>query len=228
VIRGDEQIEGFNYNKKFAPVAKMTTVRTFLAVAAAKGWELHQMDVNNAFLHGDLDEEVYMRMPPGFQIANPNKVCRLQKSLYGLKQAPRQWFAKLSSKLLECGFTRSYAGYSLFVYKKGEKFMALLVYVDDIILIGNDSKLCTDFNSYLDQCFHIKDLGSLKYFLGIKVARNAQGLFLCQRKYALEIIDECGLLGSKPVDSPTELNHKLALASGKPLSNPTQYHRLIG
>jgi len=106
--------------------------------------------------------------------------------------------------------------------------MALLMYVDNIILTGNDSKLCTDFEFYLDQCFHINDLGALKYFLGIEVARNAQWLFLCQRKYALEIINECGLLGSKPVDSPIELNHKLALASGKPLSNPTQYRRLIG
>ena len=106
--------------------------------------------------------------------------------------------------------------------------MALLVYVDDIILTGNDPKLCIDFKSYLDPCFHIKDLGALKYFLGIEVARDTQGVFLCQRKYAMEIIDECGLLGSKPIDSPIELNHKLALASRKPLSNPTQYCHLIG
>jgi len=145
-----------------------------------------------------------------------------------LKQAPRQWFAKLSSKLVEYGFTCTYADYSLFTYKKGEKFMALLVYVDDIVLTSNDPRLCIDFKLYLDKCFHIKDLGSLKYFLGIEVARNAQGLFLCQWKYALEIIDECGLPGSKPVDSPIEMNHKLALASSKPLSNLTQYGRLMG
>ena len=225
---GDEQIKGFDDNETFAPVAKMTGGRIFLSVAATKGWELHQMDVNNAFLHGDLDEEVYMTMPQGFRASNPNKVCRLCKSLYGLKQAPHQWFAKLSSKHLEYGFNRSYAEYSLFTYKKGDKFMALLVYVDDIVLTGNDPQLCADFKAYLHKCFHIKDLGNLKYFLGIEVARSSQGLFLCQRKYALEIINECGLLGSKPAAFPIEQNHKLALASGAPLSDSTQYRHLVG
>ena len=228
VIRRDEQIGGFDYSETFALVAKMTRVRTFLAVAVTKGWDLHQMDVNNAFLHGDLDKEVYMTMPPGFCASNPYKVCRLRKSLYGLKQAPRQWFAKLSSTLLDYGFTHSYADYSLFTYKRREKFMALLVYVDDIVLTGNDSELCVSFKACLDKCFHIKDLGHLKYFLGVEVARNSQRLFLCQCKYALEIIDECGLLGSRPVDFPIEMNHKVALALGKPSSNHTQYRRLIG
>ena len=106
--------------------------------------------------------------------------------------------------------------------------MALLVYVDDLVLTGNDSQTCSQFKSYLSQCFHIKDLGILKYFLGIEVARSPKGIFLCQRKYALEIVDECGMLGSKPVAFPMETNHKLALATGKLLSDPTQYRRLVG
>ena len=171
VIRGDHQLEGFDYNETFAPVAKMTTVRCFLAVAVSKGWDLHQLDVNNAFLHGDLDEEVYMMLPPGFTCSTPHKVCRLQKSLYGLRQAPRQWFAKLSSKLREYGFIHSYADYSLFTYRKENVFMALLVYVDDIVLASNDHHACNEFKSYLHSCFSIKDLGPLKYFLGIEVAR---------------------------------------------------------
>jgi len=109
VIRGDEQVEGFDYHETFTPVAKMTSVQCFLSVAVAKGWELHQMDVHNPFLHGDLEEEVYMNFPPGFRTHKSIKVCRPRKSLYGLKQAPRQWFAKLSSKLLDYGFVRSYA-----------------------------------------------------------------------------------------------------------------------
>jgi len=90
----------------------------------------------------------------------------------------RQWFAKLSSKLLD--FMHSYANYSLFTYKKDGKFMALLVYVDDLVLTGNDPSICASFKQYLNQCFYIKDLKPLKYFLGIEVARNSQGIFLCQ------------------------------------------------
>ena len=145
VICGDEQVKGFDYHETFSPVAKMTSVRIFLTVAIAKGKELHQMDVNNAFLHGDLDEEVYMTMPPGFRTSNHHKVCCLYKSLYGLKQAPCQWFVKLSSKLLEYGFVRSYADYSLFTYNKNNKFIALLNYEDDLVLTGNDPALCACF-----------------------------------------------------------------------------------
>jgi len=186
------------------------------------------MDVNNAFLHEDLEEEVFMRLPPGFSSPGPDKVYKLQKSLYGLRQALRQWFAKLSFKLCAYGFVRSYANYSLFVYRKGEVFMALFVYVDDIILAGNNTEARTEFKSYLRTYFSIKDLGPLKYFLDIEVARGPQGLFLCQRKYVLEIIHEGGLLGTKPAEFPIEENHKLALVNGRLLTDATQYRRLVG
>jgi len=106
--------------------------------------------------------------------------------------------------------------------------MALLVYVDDIVLAGNDTNVCSEFKSYLYTCFGIKDLGPLKYFLGIEVARGPKGLFLSQRKYALEIVDQCGLLGSKPSEFPMEVNHKLALATGPHLVDVGRYHRLVG
>ena len=164
VIRGDQQIEWFDYGKTFTPVAKMTSVRCFLAVAVAtaKGWDLFQMDVHNALLHGDLDEEVYMIFPLGYWASQPNKGCWLRKSLYGLKQSPHQWFAKLSSKLMEYVLIRSYADYSLFTYHKGGKYMALMVYVDDLVFMGNDADTCRKFKEYLNNWFHIKDLGPLK------------------------------------------------------------------
>jgi len=105
----------------------MTSVKTFLYVAVAKGWELHHVEDNNAFLYGDLDEEVYMRLTPSFSASSPKKVCQLRKSLYGLRQAPRQLFAKLSSKLSKYGFVRSYVDYSLFTYRIGEVFLTLLI-----------------------------------------------------------------------------------------------------
>lgn len=228
VVFGNHQVEGIDYSETFAPVAKMSTVHTFLAVAAVKGWILHQMDVHNAFLHGDLHEEVYMKLPPGFEHSEPNKVCRLRKSLYGLKQAPRCWFAKLATSLTAYGFSQSLSDYSLFSYRSGDIQIHVLVYVDDLIISGNDSEAVDKFKKYLSSCFHMKDLGVLKYFLGIEVARSAAGISLCQRKYALDIIAECRLLGSRPTTFPTDLNHKLGSSTSPPLEEGEQYRRLVG
>ncbi|CAM8895988.1 unnamed protein product [Rhodiola kirilowii] len=183
----------------------MSSVRLFLSVASIKGWELHQMDVHNAFLHGDLHKEVYMRPPPGFTAPN-GKVCRLLKSLYGLRQAPRNWFAKLMFALVKFGFEQSYADYSLFFYIRHDTELHVLVYVDDLIIAGIDSSSITRFKDYLHSCFHMKDLGILKYFLGLEIANGKDGLFVSQRKYALDILSEAGLLGAKPTDFPLPPN----------------------
>ncbi|KAJ4796184.1 Retroelement pol polyprotein-like [Rhynchospora pubera] len=228
VVLGNRQVEGIDYTKTFAPVAKMVSVRTFLAVAIAKGWELHQMDVHNAFLHGDLNEEVYMRLPPGFNSSQPGKVCRLRKSLYGLRQAPRMWFSKLSAALQSYGFVQSKADYSLFSYTKGDVFLAILVYVDDLVIAGNNSEALKRFKQYLSSTFHMKDLGALKYFLGIEITRGSEGLFLCQRKYTLDILAESGLLGAKPAAFPIEQNHQLLTATGPLLDEPERYRRIVG
>ncbi|CAH9146720.1 unnamed protein product [Cuscuta epithymum] len=228
VVFGNHQQEGIDYTETFAPVAKMVTVRLFLAVAAAKNWELHQMDVHNAFLHGDLDEVVYMKPPPGFCSSRPGQVCRLKKSLYGLRQAPRCWFAKLSASLKQYGFQQSYSDYSLFTLTQGSAQLFILIYVDDLIIAGNDSSAIARFKSYLHNCFHMKDLGFLKYFLGIEVARSADGIFLCQRKYTLDIISETGLLGAKPTHFPIEQNHNLAISQSDFLADPEAYRRLVG
>ncbi|KAH9689130.1 retrovirus-related pol polyprotein from transposon RE1 [Citrus sinensis] len=228
VILGNKQVEGIDYTETFAPVAKLVTVRTFLAVAAARNWELHQMDVHNAFLHGELNEEVYMRLPPGFTSNESGMVCRLRKSLYGLKQAPRCWFAKLAAALKTYGFAQSSSDYSLFTLHRDNIHLLVLVYVDDIIVSGNHSEAIRVFKMYLSDCFYMKDLGPLKYFLGIEVARNPTGIFLSQRKYVLDIISEAGLLGAKPAPFPLEPNHQLALAEGLYFSDPAKYRRLVG
>lgn len=228
VVFGNRQVAGIDYNETFAPVAKMGTVRIFLAVAVAQNWELHQMDVCNAFLHGDLEEEVYMQLPPGYSSPLPGKVCRLRKSLYGLRQAPRQWFAKLSDALRKFGFVQSYADYSLFSYQQGNVSLHVLVYVDDLIIAGSSHDVILRFKQYLSSCFHMKDLDVLKYFLGIEVARGNEGLFLSQRKYALDLLTEAGMLGCKPIDTPMEQNHRLAYAEGDPYEHPAQYRRLVG
>ncbi|CAH9093346.1 unnamed protein product [Cuscuta epithymum] len=214
VVCGNRQVEGIDYGETFAPVAKMVTVRTILAVAASCHWELHQMDVDNAFLHGDLREEVYMHLPPGYSSSSPGKVCRLLRSLYGLRQAPRCWFSKLTTSLRSYGFAQSHADYSLFTKRDGSRILCVLIYVDDLLITGNDRTMITEFKTYLASTFPVKDLGIMKYLFGIEVAINSTGIFLCQRKYVLDILTETGLSGCKPVTFPMVQNHRLQSDSG--------------
>ena len=223
VCCGNHQTEGEDYEETFAPVAKMDTVRARLEVNVAKNWEVHQMDVHNAFLHGDLEEEVYMRLPPSFHSDDPNKVCKLRKLLYGLKQAPRCWFEKLTKALESFGFVQSYKDYSLFTYIKGGKSVRVLIYVHDLIVFGDDMDMMVKFKKYLSDCFHMKDLGKAKYFLGIEIVRGPLEMFLTQRKYALDIVNEMGILGCKPVATPMEVNHKLLKDKGPLLADPVRF-----
>ncbi|KAL1213017.1 Retrovirus-related Pol polyprotein from transposon RE2 [Cardamine amara subsp. amara] len=228
VALGNHQVEGLNYTETFAPVAKMTTVRTILDVAAKRNYEVHQMDVHNAFLHGDLDEEIYMKPPPGFSLPGDTRVCRLRKSIYGLKQSPRCWFAKLADALLQYGFKQTRSDYSLFVFHRNGVSLQILVYVDDLMISGNSSSAIQELKDYLSTCFKMKDLGPAKYFLGLEIARSPEGFYVCQRKYSLDIVTETGLLGCKPAGSPIDQNHRLALADGPILPNPAEYRRLVG
>lgn len=192
----------------------MTTIRMFLKVASVKGWEIHQMDVHNAFLHGELEEEVYMKLPPYFAASDKSKVYKLRKALYGLRQAPRCWFSKLTTALKWYNFIQNKPDYSLFTLVCGSMRLYVLIYVDDLLICGNDPLAIAKFKGYLSQCFRIKYLGPIKYFLGIEVSRSREGIYLSQRKYALDIVKECGLLSSKPVSNPIEKNHKLANDDG--------------
>lgn len=209
-------------------MAKLVIVCVLLSLAAIRGWSLHQLDVNDAFLQGDLHEEIYMKIPPGFHKSDANLVCRLNKSIYGLKQALREWFTKFSSELLANGFTQSRADYSLFIYRKSEIIIFILVYVDDIIITGNDNSVISSIKSRLEPKFSIKDLGNLRYFLSIEVSRSSKGIFLCQRKYIIDILQDAGLTGAKTVASPMDQHLKLLHSDGELLPNPSIFRRLIG
>ncbi|CAM8975821.1 unnamed protein product [Rhodiola kirilowii] len=208
----------------------MTTVRCILAVAAARHWPVYQLDVDNAFLHGSLDDEVYMKLHIGFYKKEKaaGHVCKLVKSLYGLKQASRQWFAKFSEAITEFGFQRSLNDYSLFTMKKDGEFLILLVYVDDVIITGTSSSHIAAVKSYIHDKFRIKDLGFLKFFLGLEVARSDDGIFLNQRKYALELLEDNNLLQCKPAKSPMPSKHKLSLSTEPLLLDPLPYRKLVG
>ena len=147
-----------DYEETFALVARISSVRALLAVVAARKWDIFQMDVKNAFLNGNLSEEVYMQPPPGLSVES-NKVCHLRHALYGLKQAPRAWFAKFSSTIFRLGYTASPYDSALFLRRTDKGTILLLLYVDDMIITGDDLSGIQKLKDFLSQQFEMKDLG---------------------------------------------------------------------
>jgi len=228
VVKGFTQKEGVDYVETFSLVIKMTTIRVLLTIAVKRGWQLHQLDVNNAFLHGDLHDEIYMHLPPGVHSNLPGVVCKLEKSLYGPKQASRQWYEKLSMVLLQQGFTHSENDYSLFCKKTGDSVVFLAVYVDDILITGNNAAEISSLKAFLDRTFKIKDLGQVHFFLGIEVLHTDCGLLLTQRKFTSELLQEFDCPSLNTVTCPLDLTVKLHPDQGELLQDPTLYRMLIG
>jgi histone deacetylase 1/2 len=194
VAKGFKQRYGLDYEDTFSPVVKPTTIRLLLSMALTHGWCLRQLDIQNAFLHGILEEEVYMRQPPGFEDpSQPTHLCRLDKALYGLKQAPRAWHSRLCSVLGGLGFKSSTADTSLFILRRPDITLYLLVYVDDIIVVSSSPAAIDWLIQQMRSSFALKDLGQLNYFLGIEVKALDGGLLLTQRKYASELLRRAGL-----------------------------------
>ena len=219
---------GINYEETFAHVTRITFVHSLLAIVAVHQWPLFQMDVKNAFLNSDLTEEVYMQAPPGYSDC-PNKVCLFRCALYGLKQAPRTWFAKFSSIVHKFGFSSSSHDTALFIICRSNKGMILLLlYVDDMIITGNDHSSISDFKQFLHQQFEIKDLGHLSYFLGLEVSSDSSGYYLSQAKYASDLLSRAGLTDTKLVSTLLEMNTRLTPLDSTPLSDATLYHQLVG
>lgn len=181
------------------------------------------MDINNAFQHGDLNEEVFMEVPEGLDYGL-NIVCKLKKSLYVLKQASRQWFAKLTLDLLHQDSVQSNNDKSLFLKKSSQSFIIVAVYVVDIILIGNDIPSIHSLKSHLHFVFSVKDLGLLHFFLGLEVTYTKQGIILSQQKF----IRDSRITHFKPVVTSLPINLKLQRSQSNLLSDPSLYQRLVG
>lgn len=227
VSQGYKQKYGIDYSETFAPVAKMTTVRTLITVAAVRNWDIYQMDVKNAFLNGDLSETVYMQPPPGYSTF-PNMVCKLQKALYELKQAPRAWFSILKAVLQKAGYSQSHNDYSLFISKTSQGTIFALIYVDDILITGDNQQGIQHLKNILQQSFQMKDLGLASYFLGLEISRHSDGYFVSQHKYTQDLIEMAALTDDKVVDTPLELNVKYSKHDGSPISDPTLYRAIVG
>ncbi|KAK5825993.1 hypothetical protein PVK06_020890 [Gossypium arboreum] len=183
VAEGYTQTYGIDYLETFAPVAKLNSVRVLLSIAVNLDWSLQQLDMKNAFLNGKLEEEVYMDPPPGFEEKFRTRVCKLKKSLYGLKQSPQAWFERFTQVVKKQGYSQGQADHTMF-YRHSQKgrIVVIIVYVDDIILTGDDVDEIRRLKEHLALEFEIKDLGPLKYFLGMKVARSKKGLVVSQKK----------------------------------------------
>ncbi|GJZ64305.1 putative RNA-directed DNA polymerase [Tanacetum coccineum] len=212
-----------------SPVVKSITIRAVLSLAVTNDWPLRQLDIQNAFLHGNLKEQVYMKQPPGFiDPQRPNHVCLLHKSLYGLKQAPRAWFERLSKALFDLGFKGSKTDPSLFIYSRGDTLLYILVYVDDIIVTGNNKGTIDNIICQLGSAFALKDLGPLNYFLGIEIVPHVSGILLSQKKYILELLQSAaGLSNCNPMSSPMVTSSSLSLDDSTAFSNPVKYRQVV-
>ncbi|GJT11727.1 putative ribonuclease H-like domain-containing protein [Tanacetum coccineum] len=203
VAKGYRQEEGIDFEESFAPVARIEAIRIFIANAATKNMIIYQMDVKTAFLNGDLQEEVFVSQPEGFEDqANPTHVYRLKKALYGLKQAPRAWYDTLSKFLMANNFFKGAVDPTLFTRKSGKHILLVQIYVDDIIFASTDLNACNIFSKEMSSKFQMSMMGQMSFFLGLQVSQSPGGIFINQAKYALETLKKYGMDLSDPVDTP--------------------------
>ncbi|GJW47457.1 retrovirus-related pol polyprotein from transposon TNT 1-94 [Tanacetum coccineum] len=197
------QEEGIDCEESFAPVARIEAIRIFIANAASKNMVIYQMDVKTAFLNGDLQEEVFVSQPEGFEDPkHPTHVYRLKKALYGLKQAPRAWYDTLSKFLIATKFFKGAVDPTLFTRKTGKHILLVQIYVDDIIFASTDPNACTIFSKEMNSKFQMSMMGQMSFFLGLQVSQSPRGIFINQAKYALEILKKYGMDLTDPVDTP--------------------------
>ncbi|KAG9444915.1 hypothetical protein H6P81_016255 [Aristolochia fimbriata] len=218
VVKGFGEREGIDFHDIFAPVVKMTSIRTILSIVAVKALYLEQLDVKTAFLHGDLEEEIYMRQPAGFEVIGKESwVCKLKRSLYGLKQAPRQWYLKFDRFMLDIGFTRSNADHCVYLQRFNDgDYIILTLYVDDMLVAGTNMKKIDHLKKRLANQFSMTDLGEAKQLLGMQITRDKKKkkLWLSQEGYVKKVLERFNMHESKAVTTTLGSQFKLSKEQG--------------
>ena len=230
VAQGFSQRHGVDYEEIFSPVVHLSSIRTLLAFAAKKKLHVHQMDVVSAFLNGELKEEIYMKQPPGYvQSGKENLVCKLRKSIYGLKQSPRCWNQKLCDHLKSLGFKESGADSCVFVKNESSTLKIIAVYADDLILIAKSLSEIQQMKDSLSKTFRMKDMGQLRYCLGINFELTEQGISLCQKQYLIKLLERYMLTEANTVTTPVDPNVKLVKDdSYSKKVDAAQYQSMVG
>ena len=216
VVKGFAQKKGIDFDEIFSPVVKMSSIRVVLGLAASLHLEIEQLDVKTAFLHGDLQEEIYMDQPEGFEVkGKEHMVCKLKKSLYGLKQAPRQWYKKFDSFMVSHSFQRTAADPCVYFKSYGDDFIILLLYVDDMLIVGQDVEMIRKLKVDLSRSFDMKDLGPAKQILGMAITRDRKAgkLWLSQENYVEQILKRFNMQHAKSVSTPLANHFKLTKKS---------------
>nr|KAJ0204922.1 hypothetical protein LSAT_V11C500296580 [Lactuca sativa] len=229
VAQGFTQIESIDYGETFAPVARIEAIRLFLAYASYMNFIVYQMDVKKAFLHGVLEEEVFLNQPPGFMDKDhPDYVYRLDKAVYGLKQAPRAWYETLTSYLLENGYRRGAIDNTLFIKNKGSDMVLVQIYVDDIIFGSPNETLSKEFVEIMSQRFEMSMMGKMTFFLGLEVQQQKTGISICQSKYISDLLVKYSLSDCKPASTPISKTDKLHADPTGTDVNHSLYRGMIG
>lgn len=227
VVKGYHQQHGVDFYEVFAPVARWDTVRAIIAFAAQRRWTIFQLDVKSAFLHGELEEDVYVEQPEGFEV-DSHSVYKLRKALYGLKQAPRAWYNRIEGYFMKEGFEKCYCEHTLFLKKEGKEILIVSLYVDDLIYTGTSASLLEKFKSSMMEEFSMSDLGKMRFFLGVEVNQDEDGIFINQQKYAKEVLKRFGMEDCNAVRNPIVPGTKLSKEGAGAEVNPTVFKQLVG
>jgi len=229
VVKGYAQIYGVDYSDTFAPVARMDTIRLLLAVAAQKNWKVFQLDVKSAFLNGILQEEIYVEQPAGFEIqGKEDKVYLLKKALYGLKQAPRAWYGRIDDYLTGVGFQKSLSEATLYVKSINNDVIIISLYVDDLLVTGSNTEQVEHFKLNMMEVFEMTDLGLMSFFLGMEILQGKDEIFICQKKYSMEILKKFHMESCKPTTTPMNQKDKFSKEDGTAKVDEEKFRSLIG